>query len=154
MSSRIAWTLAAAAIAVAVYVGQADSQQPGRVDVAALPFSAARQAGDTLYVSGQIPVGADGSVVKGSIHMETSQVMQNIGAILIANGYDFEDVVSVTVYLSDMRHYEQMNRAYREFFPDGTYPARACVGGLQIAFDANIEIQCVAYKQPESVFAQ
>jgi len=146
MKSRIAWVLAAFAVGIAVVVGRADGQQSPQVQVDTLPFSMARQAGDTLYVSGQIAVRPDGSVVDGTVADETRQVMENIGAVLEEHGYGFQDLVSVTVYLSDMKHYQEMNAAYRTFFPDGNFPARACVGGLQIAFDTNVEIQCVAYK--------
>jgi 2-iminobutanoate/2-iminopropanoate deaminase len=116
-----------------------------RVDVASLPFSTARPAGNTLYISGRIPT-SDGSVVTGSIADQTRLTMDNIGAILKENGYTFADVVNVTVYLSDMKHYDEMNAAYREYFPDGKYPARACVGGLQLALGADMEISAVAYK--------
>ncbi len=46
-----------------------------------------------------------------------------------------------------MKHYDAMNTAYRQFFPDGNFPARECVGGLQIAYGLNLEISCIAYKQ-------
>jgi 2-iminobutanoate/2-iminopropanoate deaminase len=121
-------------------------QTPKKIDVAALPFSPARQAGPTLYVSGQIPVKADGTTVTGDIAAETRQTMDNIGAILKDHGRTFADVVNVTVYLSDMKHYPAMNAAYREYFPEGKFPARACVGGLQLAFGADLEISAIAYK--------
>lgn len=120
--------------------------QAQRVEVAALPFSAARAAGGTVYVSGQIPVRPDGSVVEGSVTDQTRQTMDNIGAVLKDNGLTFADVVNVTVYLSDMKHYQEMNAAYREYFPDGKFPARACVGGLQLAFGADLEISAIAHK--------
>lgn len=117
-----------------------------RVAVQTLPFSPARVAGNTLYVSGQIGVTPDGDPVLGSVADETRQCMQNIGRVLNDNGYTFADVVSVTVYLADMKDYNEMNAAYRTFFPDGAFPARACVGGLQIAFGFHTEISCIAYK--------
>lgn len=119
---------------------------PQKVDVAALPFSPARQAGPTLYVSGQIPVKPDGTTVKGSVTEQAQQTMDNIAAVLKDYGYTFADVVNITVYLSDMKHYQEMNAAYREYFPDGKFPARACVGGLQLAFGADLEISAIAYK--------
>jgi reactive intermediate/imine deaminase len=120
--------------------------QAQRVDVSALPFSSARAAGGTLYVSGQIPATPEGTVVQGSIADQTRETMDNIGAILRDNGYTFADVVSVTVYLSDMKHYQEMNAAYRAYFPDGKFPARACVGGLQLALGAEMEISAIAHK--------
>jgi len=123
------------------------AQQDQKADVVALPFSAARQAGPTLYVSGQIPVKSDGTPVKGSVTEQTKQTMDNIAAVLKDSGYTFADVVNVTVYLSDMKHYQEMNAAYREYFPNGKFPARACVGGLQLAFGADLEISAIAYKE-------
>ncbi|MCH7959915.1 MAG: RidA family protein [Candidatus Hydrogenedentes bacterium] len=116
------------------------------IDVSSLPFSAAVQAGPTLYLSGQIPIRPDGTVVTESVGAETRQTMDNIGRTLTEYGYTFDDVVSVIVYLKDMDDYAEMNKAYAEYFKNG-FPARACVGGLQIAFDARLEISCIAYKE-------
>jgi reactive intermediate/imine deaminase len=118
-----------------------------RVNAVQLPFSPARAAGDTLYVSGQIPVKEDGTVLEGSVTDQTRQTMENISAVLKDNGYTFADVANVTVYLSDMKHYQEMNAAYREFFPDNKFPARACAGGLQLAFGAHLEISAIAHKE-------
>ena len=120
------------------------SQEP--IDVGSLPFSAAVQAGPTLYLSGQIPIRPDGTVVRESVGAETRQTMDNIERTLTEYGYTFDDVVSVIVYLKDMGDYAEMNKAYAEYFKNG-FPARACVGGLQIAFDARLEISCIAYKE-------
>ena len=130
---------------VSFFVGTVFSQES--VDVRTLPFSSARAAGNTLYVSGQIGVTAEGDPVRGSIADETRQCMDNLGRALKDHGYDFGDIVRVTVYLADMKDYSEMNAAYREYFPDGNFPARACVGGLQIAFGLKTEISCIAYKE-------
>ncbi len=132
-------------VAVLSVIGGAVVSQD-RVPVSALPFSAAREAGNTLYVSGQIGVTPAGDPVRGSVAQETRQCMENLGRALKEHGYGIEDVVSVTVYLADMADYVEMNAAYRESFTDGNFPARACVGGLQIAFGLRTEISCIAYK--------
>jgi 2-iminobutanoate/2-iminopropanoate deaminase len=116
------------------------------INVTSLPFSSARQAGNTLYLSGQIPIRTDGTVVEGSVAEQTHQTMQNLGAVLEENGYGWGDVMKVTVYLSDMKHYQEMNGVYRTYF-DGAFPARECVGGLQLAFGADMEISAIAYKE-------
>ena len=116
------------------------------VPIKTLPFSAARKAGNTLYVSGQIARTADGADVKESVDAETRQVMDNIGRILEANGYTFDDVVKATVFLKDIEDYHEMNAAYADYF-DQAFPARACVGGQQIVFDFRVEISCIAYKE-------
>ncbi len=120
------------------------AQKP--VSIKTLPFSAARQAGNTLYVSGQIPRTPDGKDVKDSVAKETRQAMDNIGRILATHGYTFDDVVFANVYLKEIKDYHEMNAAYASFFKD-KFPARACVGGQQIVFDFRVEISCIAYSE-------
>ena len=117
------------------------------VPLKTLPFSAARQAENTLYVSGQVARTADGKDVKASVDAETRQVMDNLQRVLKANGYSFEDVVRATVYLVDIEDYHEMNRAYASYFKDGVFPARACVGGAQLVFDFRVEISVIAYRE-------
>ena len=119
------------------------------VPLKTLPFSAARQAGNTLYVSGQIARTTDGKDVKTSVDAETRQVMYNLQRVLKANGYSFEDVVRATVYLVDIEDYHEMNRAYASYFKDGVFPARACVGGAQLVFDFRVEISVIAYREDD-----
>lgn len=116
------------------------------VPIKTLPFSAARQAGNTLYVSGQIPRTPDGKDVKASVDRETRQAMDNIGRILASHGYTFDDVVFANVYLKEIEDYHEMNAAYASYFKD-KFPARACVGGQQIVFDFRVEISCIAHKE-------
>lgn len=111
----------------------------------ALPFSRAREAGGTLYLSGQIARTPDGVDVRDSVAAETRQAMENLGAVLKEHGFTWSDVVSVTVYLHDLADYAEMNQAYAEFF-DGRYPARACVGGVDIVFDHRVEISAIAHR--------
>jgi 2-iminobutanoate/2-iminopropanoate deaminase len=117
------------------------------VPLRTLPFSAARKAGPTLYVSGQVPRTAEGQDVRESVEAETRQVMENIGRVLKENGYGFEDVVNATVYLKDINDYQEMNKVYASHFKNA-FPARATVGGVEIVFGFRVEISCVAYKGP------
>ena len=112
-----------------------------------LPFSAARQAGKTIYLSGEIPLRADGTFEQGDIAAQTRQVMENLSETLRRQGCTFNDVVKVTVYLNSMEDYQAMNAVYRTYFADD-YPARECVGGLEIAFDSKLEISAIAFKEP------
>lgn len=141
MRSLAVLAMVAALISAAGLVARAQES----IDVNTLPFSAARHGGHTLYLSGQIPVTPAGEVVKGSITEQTHQTMENLHAILEKNGCSWNDVVKVSVFLSDMKHYQEMNAAYRTYF-DGEFPARECVGGLQLALGADLEISCIAYK--------
>ena len=131
------------ALAVALAVSPALAQEA--VALKTLPFSPARQAGDFLFISGQIARTADGGDVKESVAAETHQVMKNIGRILQEHGYEYEDLVNVTVWLSDIEDYHEMNKAYASYFKE-RFPARACTGGAQIVFDFRVEIAAIAHR--------
>ncbi len=111
-----------------------------------LPFSAARQAGDTIYLSGELPLKPDGTFEQGDTGAQTRQTMANLGRTLKQHGCSFDDVVKVTVYLKSMEDYQAMNNAYRTFFA-GAFPARECVGGLEIAYGSDLEISAIAFKK-------
>lgn len=117
------------------------------VPLKTLPFSPARKAGNTLYVSGQVARDAEGNDVKESVDAETRQVMDNLGRVLKANWYTFKDVVSATVYLENIEDYHEMNAAYASYFKEGVFPSRACVGGVELVFDFKVEISVIAYKE-------
>ena len=138
---RVAFTLA-----LAVTLGPTLAQEA--VPLKALPFSPARQAGDFLFVSGQIARTAEGGDVKESVAAETHQVMKNIGRILEEHGYAFDDLVNVTVWLADIEDYHEMNEAYASYF-DKRFPARACTGGAQIVFDFRVEIAAIAHRESD-----
>ena len=117
------------------------------VPLSKLPFSAARKAGNTLYVSGSIPRTPDGKDVRASVDAETRQVMDNLGRVLKEHGYTWDDVVKASVFLKDINDYHEMNKAYASYFGD-KFPARECIGGTQIVFDFRVEISIIAYKEP------
>ena len=128
-------------LSVVAWVGWAQKPAPA----GGPPYSPARQAGPTLYISGQVARTPTGQEVRGSIEAETRQVMENLGRILKEHGYGFEDVVNATVYLADINDYAAMNKVYAEFFPNG-FPARACVGGASLVFGFKVEISAIAFK--------
>ena len=135
-----------AALACALAVSPAFAQEA--VPLKTLPFSPARQAGGLLFISGQIARTADGADVKESVAAETHQIMENIGRILEEHGYAYDDLVNVTVWLSNIEDYHEMNKAYASHFEE-QFPARACTGGAQIVFDFRVEIAAIAYKNDE-----
>jgi 2-iminobutanoate/2-iminopropanoate deaminase len=116
------------------------------VAIKTLPFSAARKAGDTLYLSGQIARTPDGKDVKESAGAETHQIMKNLGRILKEHDYSYDDLVSVTIWLDDIEDYHEMNKAYASYFKK-QFPARACTGGAQIVFGFKVEIAAIAHKE-------
>ncbi|MBO9644447.1 RidA family protein [Pseudacidovorax sp. RU35E] len=117
---------------------------PVASDRQARPLSPAVRAGDFVYVSGQVPVGADGELVVGGIEAQTRQVMDNIRAALALAGAGFEDVCKCTVWLQDARDFGAFNRIYMGYFPDGK-PARSTTEA-RLMIDAKVEIDVIAYK--------
>ena len=89
------------------------------------PYSQAVEANGMLFISGQIPIDpATGKIIEGGIKEQTEQVMKNIGAILNAAGFSFQDVVKSTCLLSDMDNFAAMNEVYGRYYPENS-PARA-----------------------------
>ena len=110
------------------------------------PYSQAVQAGNTIYVSGQIPiVPENGELIEGGIQEQTRQSLTNISNILAAAGYSMKDVVKTTVLLADIADFGAMNAVYAEFFTE-PYPARAAFQAAAIPKGAKVEIECVAVK--------
>lgn len=107
------------------------------------PYAQAIKTGDWLYTSGQIPLTADGQLVEGSIEDQTKQVLRNIKAILDEAGATVEQVVKVTVFLTDLSHFERVNELYAQFF-QGHTPARSCIEVSKLPKGAQIEIELVA----------
>jgi 2-iminobutanoate/2-iminopropanoate deaminase len=110
------------------------------------PYSQAILVGDMLFCSGQIPINpATGEVVRGSIEEQTRQVLDNLGAVLKEAGMDYQDVVSVTLFLDDMENFSRINQVYAEYFKEHP-PARSTVAAARLPRDAGVEISLIAIK--------
>jgi len=109
-----------------------------------VPLSPAVRAGDFVYVSGQVPVGSDGLVVRGGIADQAEQVLQNVKAALALAGCTMDDVVKTTVWLEDARDFGTFNTVYAKHFPKDP-PARTTVES-RLMIDIKIEIEAVAYR--------
>ena len=110
------------------------------------PYSQAIQAGNTLYISGQIAIEpTSGELIISNIEDETHQVLKNIGAILIAAGLDYKDVVSCSVFITDMNLFSRINTVYTTYFSEGIPPARALVQVSALPKFVNIEISAIAH---------
>ena len=108
------------------------------------PYSQAIQAGDFVYVSGQIQIApASGEIVDG-IANQTKQVLENLKAILAEAESDFSQVVKFTIYLSSMDHFAEVNEIYGSFLTE-PYPARATVEVSRLPKDVLVEMDVVAY---------
>ena len=110
------------------------------------PYSQAIQAGNTIYVSGQLPIDpATGAFAGDDIAAQTRQSLTNMKNILNAAGADMCDVVKTTVLLADIADFAAMNAVYAEFF-SAPYPARAAFQVACLPKNALVEIECVAVK--------
>ncbi len=110
------------------------------------PYSQSIQAGNTLYISGQIAIDpASGDLITGNIEDETHQVLKNIGAILKGAGLDYTHVVSCTVFVKDMDQFSRINAIYTQYFSEGHPPARALVQVTALPKYVNIEIAAIAH---------
>jgi 2-iminobutanoate/2-iminopropanoate deaminase len=110
------------------------------------PYSQAVQAGNTLYISGQIPVHPQTGEIPGNFADQVEQVMQNIAAILEAAGLTLQSVVKTTIYLADMQKFAELNEIYGKYFQDSK-PARATVEVSRLPKDVQVEIEAIAVMQ-------
>ena len=109
------------------------------------PYVQAKQAGDLLFASGQVPLSPEtGQVVGTSIEEQTQQVLKNIKAILEAAGTDFAHVVKTTCFLSDINDFAAFNEVYATAFKE-EFPARSCVEVARLPKDVKVEVEVVAY---------
>ena len=110
------------------------------------PYSQGVQAGNTVYVSGQLYfVPETGELLEGTIGEMTEQCMKNIAAILAEADCTLADIVKTTIFLKDLNDFAAVNEAYGKFFPQNP-PARACVQVAKLPRDAKVEIEAFAVK--------
>ena len=108
------------------------------------PYSQAIKAGNTIYVSGQVPIDpATGEFAGDDITIQTKQALSNIKEILIEAGADMKNVVKITVLLKNMADFAAMNEVYATFFSE-PYPARATYQVVALPKDALVEIEAIA----------
>ena len=146
-------TLVIAVIAIlitgVVFVPACGAQEHKAINVSPnrnLPFSDGIVAGNALYVAGQEGTDDQGKLVAGGISAEAKAALDNIQKVVKAAGFEVKDIVSVTVYLADIREFGDMNKVYREFMPDPK-PARATIQAVALVNNARIEISAIAVKQ-------
>ncbi|MEQ8217421.1 MAG: RidA family protein [Arenibacter sp.] len=111
------------------------------------PYNQAVLAGNTLYISGQIPIDPKtGDLVSGDIKKETEQSMQNLKAILTEAGMTFENVVKSSIFVKDMHQFSKINEVYGAYFDADTAPARETVEVANLPKFVNVEISMIAIK--------
>lgn len=109
------------------------------------PYSQAVRAGDTVYLSGQIPLDpATMQLVSGDIEAEIHQVFKNLKAVAEAAGGSLAKAVKVNVFLTDLANFVKVNEIMATYCTQ-PFPARAAVGVSQLPRGARVEIECVLY---------
>ena len=108
-------------------------------------YSQAVRVGDTVYLSGQIPLDpATKELVGGDIEAQIRRVFENLKAVAEAAGGSLAQAVKVNIYLTDLTHFPKVNEIMAQYFPQ-PYPARAAVGVAQLPKGARVEAECILY---------
>tara|TARA_B110000027_G_scaffold125683_1_gene143298 strand:- start:2277 stop:2657 length:381 start_codon:yes stop_codon:yes gene_type:complete len=111
------------------------------------PYNQAVLVGDMLYTSGQIAIHPEtGDLVMDSIQVETTQVMENLKAVLEAANMTFENVIKSSIFISDMNTFTAINSVYGTYFEEATSPARETVEVANLPKFVNVEISMIAVK--------
>ena len=111
------------------------------------PYNQAIKVGNFIFCSGQIAINPETNKVEclGNIKEETKQVLNNIRAVLNADGAEIDDVVKTTIFLTNLNNFQIVNEIYNDFFGGKNSPARACVEVSSLPKGVMIEIDCVAF---------
>ncbi|SIS50723.1 2-iminobutanoate/2-iminopropanoate deaminase [Zobellia uliginosa] len=111
------------------------------------PYNQAVLSGNTLYISGQIPIDpATGKLIEGDIAKEARQSMENLKAVLTEADMTFENVVKSTIFLKDMKQFSEINEVYATYFDSETAPARETVEVANLPKFVNVEISMIAVR--------
>ena len=117
----------------------ATKKAPGAIGA----YSQAVKTGNTVYVSGQIPLVPETmEVADGDVVVQIRQVFQNLTAVCEAAGGGLQDIVKLTVYLTDLKDFGHVNDVMAEFFKE-PYPARAAIGVAQLPKDVPVEVDAI-----------
>lgn len=113
------------------------------------PYSQAVEANGLIFVAGQLGLNPQTrQLVSGGVEAETTQIMENIKAILQAGNLSMSDIVNTTIYLKDLTSFPKVNEIYGSYFT-GNFPARTTVGSNNLPAGASIEIAVVALRGPK-----
>ncbi len=111
------------------------------------PYSQAVQAGDTVYLSGQIPLDPETmTLISDNVEEQARQVFTNLQAVVKETGGSFGDIVKLTIYLTDLQSFQVINAVMTEFFTS-PFPARATIGVAALPAGAQVEVEGVMILQ-------
>ena len=106
-------------------------------------YSQGIKSGNLVFTSGQIPLNPEtGELINGDFKSEISQVLTNLNAVLKSGGSSLKQAVKLTVFLTDLSYFPQVNEVFKEFFPENP-PARSAVQVSALPMNAKIEIEAV-----------
>ena len=109
------------------------------------------QPGATLFVSGQIPIEVpSGNVFTGDIKRQADIAFSHLRNIVQDAGFQMDEIVKVTIFLTDLKNFEVVNSVYQKFFVGGALPARAAVEVAGLPKGVGIEVECIAMKKGQS----
>lgn len=108
------------------------------------PYSPAVEAGGFVFFSGQIPIDSTtGQIIEGDIKVQTLKCLENLTNVLKAASVTSDDIVKVTIYLTDMADYKTVNEVYGSYFR-APYPARTAIAVVALPLGAKVEIDVIA----------
>ena len=107
------------------------------------PYSPALQVDNLLFISGQIPLTPDGTLIAGDFEAETRQVLENVSALLSDAGLDWANVIKVGIFTTDLSQFNLINEIYAEYV-NAPFPARAAVEVAALPKGARIEMEAIA----------
>ena len=108
------------------------------------PYSQAKIVGNLIFTSGQIPLKTDGTIISNDFESECIQVLDNIKEILKASGSDMENIIKLTVYLTDLSKFEILNNVFNKYFKD-SLPARSTIEVSKLPKDSRVEIEAIGF---------
>lgn len=110
-------------------------------------YNPAIRTDSLLFISGQIALMDDGTIISGSIADETMICLDNIASICKKAGVGIDKIVKTTIYLTDISYFQDVNRVYSEFFEGTVYPARSTVAVAALPKNARVEIEAIAVSE-------
>lgn len=112
------------------------------------PYSQAIEVSNLVFTSGQIGIDpGTGGLAGGGIRAETARCLENIKAVLAASDLDLSDVVKITIFVTDLTSFKEVNEIYATYFANNP-PARSILGVMALPLGANVEIEAIAVRGP------
>lgn len=119
------------------------------------PYSPAikvKSPGEMLFVSGQIPIEMpSGTVFKGEIKRQAELALENMKNLVLDGGFQMDEIVKCTIFLTDMRNFDVVNEVYQKLFVGQMVPARAVVQVAGLPKEVGVEVECIAVKSGPSM---